>query len=85
MIASEDTIDIPFVCPDCKEVITGKLVAVGTISKYYCKPCADKRICRLCDPPVPHEECTGHSFSKTNVNRFMQDKTFVDGARFELE
>lgn len=81
----ENTIDIPFVCPDCKEVITGKLVAIERFSVYYCKPCASKRLCNLCDPPVLHENCPGHSFSKTGTNRFMQDKSFVDGARFELE
>ena len=43
------------------------------------------QLCRYCDPPVPHEQCPGHSINPTKVNRFMQDKSFVDGSRIEIE
>ena len=44
-----------------------------------------KKLCRYCDPPVPHEKCPGHSIGPNKENRFMKDKEFVAGSRFELE
>jgi hypothetical protein len=54
-------------------------------SKILCATCYFNTMCVYCNPHVPLVDCDGHAIQKNPSNRFMNDKEFVDGMRFEYE
>lgn len=54
-------------------------------STTMCGKCYHSMICAYCDPPRVLAKCNGHSIEKNPSNRFMKDKEFVNGMRFEYE
>jgi len=51
----------------------------------FCGRCYHSMVCVYCDPPVVLAKCEGHGIQKNPNNRFMRDKEFLDGMRFEVE
>ena len=74
----------PHVCIICNTEIKANRVPYFYESKILCAKCYYGTMCIYCNPHVPLADCNGHSFRKT-PNRFMKDKEFVDGIRFEYE
>jgi hypothetical protein len=72
-----------FTCDMCHKPIMGSIYAIE--SKTMCGHCYSELSCRYCDPPLLEDNCPGHNVSRTTENRFMADKEFVSGSRFELE
>jgi hypothetical protein len=54
-------------------------------SQIYCATCYHNTMCVYCNPHLPLAECNGHTIEKNPSNRFMKDKEFVAGMRFEYE
>jgi hypothetical protein len=82
---SEDVVPNCIVCGnECSNRFRDKQVF------YYegttmCGKCYHTMICSYCDKPTLLSKCDGHAITKNPNNRFMKDKEFVAGMRFEYE
>ena len=68
-------------CSQCNKIKN----SIEFRGKLFCYPCYDEIVCFFCDPPALLDECQGHSIKKNPSNRFMTNKEFTDGIRFEYE
>ena len=78
----------PFICKGCNKPIIGTIYTHYPTSgsgDYYCKDCTGPAVCKYCDPPLLERDCPGHSISRNTENRFMANKEFVAGSRFEMD
>jgi hypothetical protein len=79
------SMDKVHICTLCKKDIQKNKVPYFYESSVLCSKCYYSTMCVYCDPHVPLAKCNGHSFQRNPNNRFMKDKQFTDGIRFEYE
>lgn len=82
-----NTVVVP-VCVACQKPCTDRYNDPQTFyyeSEPMCGKCYHSLICVYCDPPLVLSKCNGHSIGRNPNNRFMKDKEFIDGMRFEYE
>lgn len=74
-----------YTCVVCNTEIKVNRTPYFYQSKTLCAKCYYGTMCVYCNPHVPLAECNGHDISKNPINRFMKDKEFTDGIKFEYE